>query len=504
MPVPSVITLAYISLLLLIFVLVLVFLGNKGVFRSKQEKRFKSIFESIWKIEKTVLEIVDFDQATKEVVNIILEELGYINFGYEIIVLTLVDPQKDGLRRIAISHTELAGRFLKASPVPFNEIIIPFFAKNNLSIRAMNEKKMFVSQHVSDVLEPALPTEWVENFQKTLGVKTTIVFPVIAKQKVLGTIIFTLSKKKGDISQEEWSVLESFVGATGIALDNALLFRKLNDTTGQLKNSNERLKVLDKLKNEFVSVASHELRTPMTAIKSYLWMALHDKGGILNEKQRYYVQRGYNSADRLIRLVNDMLNISRIESGRIMITLQSVDLIKLTQEVVDDVLPRAKEMGITVNIRKPAPLSPALADPDKIKEVLFNLIGNSLKFTPKGGTITVSFALKNGYIETKVADNGSGIAPEDMGKLFQKFGLVEGSYITNQTSTSMGTGLGLFICRSIIEMHHGEIKAASEGTGKGSVFSFTLKEFQEADMQNLKLEALSDEKEKSSLIHAAL
>ncbi len=323
-------------------------------------------------------------------------------------------------------------------------------------------------------------------------------------------------KKSGEIySQQDIEVLEIFGPEVSVALRNAESYEEISKfnitlkeeverATRNLKNANERLKVLDKLKNEFVSVASHELRTPMTAIKSYLWMALHDKGGILNEKQRYYVQRGYNSADRLIRLVNDMLNISRIESGRIMITLQSVDLIKLTQEVVDDVLPRAKEMGITVNIRKPAPLSPALADPDKIKEVLFNLIGNSLKFTPKGGTITVSFALKNGYIETKVADNGSGIAPEDMGKLFQKFGLVEGSYITNQTSTSMGTGLGLFICRSIIEMHHGEIKAASEGTGKGSVFSFTLKEFQEADMQNLKLEALSDEKEKSSLIHAAL
>lgn len=277
----------------------------------------------------------------------------------------------------------------------------------------------------------------------------------------------------------------------------------LEQISSQLKSTNERLKELDKLKNEFVSVASHELRTPMAAIKSYLWMALNDKGGPLNEKQRYYVERGYNSVDRLIRLVNDMLNISRIESGRITIELQSVDLLALTQEVLDEVLPRAKELGISVTIQKPEVLPRVLADPDKIKEVLFNLIGNSLKFTPKGGSITISYSRKeNGFVETKVTDTGAGIVPEDMGKLFQKFGLLEGSYVTNQTSTSLGTGLGLYICRSIIDLHHGEIKAASEGRGKGSTFSFTLREFKDSDAQTLKTETTDDHKDKVDLIHA--
>jgi len=244
----------------------------------------------------------------------------------------------------------------------------------------------------------------------------------------------------------------------------------------------------------------------MTAIKSYLWMALEGKGGLLNEKQKYYIQRGYNSVDRLIRLVNDMLNISRIESGRITIDLQATDLVSLAQEVVDEILPRAKEVEVTITLQKPESLPPVLADPDKIKEVLFNLIGNSLKFTPKGGAITVSFTEKDDFVETDVKDTGAGIVSDDKGKLFQKFGLLEGSYITNQTSTHMGTGLGLYICRSIIELHHGEIKADSEGRGKGSTFSFTLKKITDADVQNLKKEEKenAENKDGTDLIHTQI
>src|SRR5260221_349700 len=130
----------------------------------------------------------------------------------------------------------------------------------------------------------------------------------------------------------------------------------------------------------------------MTAIKSYLWMALDGRGGALTEKQRYYIERGYLSVDRLIKLVNDMLNISRIESGRITVQLQAVDLQKLTEEVVEEVTPRANELEVTVEVQRADSLPQVSADPDKIKEVLFNLIGNSLKFTQKTGKITVSFS----------------------------------------------------------------------------------------------------------------
>src|SRR3989304_4361648 len=113
------------------------------------DKNYKSVFESIWKIEKTILETTNFSEATKNIVNIILDELGYINYGYQAIVLTLLDNEKKVLRRIAISNTKTAGEFLRATPVPFNDIVIPLWAEQNLSERAINERKMFVTENVS-------------------------------------------------------------------------------------------------------------------------------------------------------------------------------------------------------------------------------------------------------------------------------------------------------------------------------------------------------------------
>jgi signal transduction histidine kinase len=284
------------------------------------------------------------------------------------------------------------------------------------------------------------------------------------------------------------------------SLINQLIEREhsLRNITMQLEKANSKLKQLDALKNEFVSVASHELRTPMTAIKSYLWMALEGKGGQLNDEQKFYIQRGYNSVDRLIRLVNELLNISRIEAGKITIDMQEVDIEQLAQEVIDEVMPRAKEVGVEVTIAKHEAVANVLADPDKLKEVFFNLLGNSLKFTQKGGTITVNFTEKDDIIETEIKDNGSGIEAEDIKKLFQKFGLIEGSYTTNQPVS--GTGLGLYISRSIIELHQGKIWAASEGHGKGATFTFQLKKFTKENLEQFN-HAVSNKKETADLVH---
>ncbi len=467
------------TILLSVLVGALVGVGVTLILRKKvrrineSNKRFKSVFESIWRIEKAVLEIVDFEQATKEVVNIILTELGYVNYGYEVIVLTLVDQEKKGLRRIAISNTEAAGKFLQATPIPFNSIVIPFSAAENLSIKAINERKMFTTQNVSDVLEPALSKEWVDKFQQTLGIKTSMVFPIIAKEKVLGSLIFSLSKTKEEISEEEWSVLDSFVGAVGIALDNAILFESLNNITEQLRVANNKLKDLDKLKDEFVSLASHELRTPMTVIKSYVWLILNGKAGEISSQQRKYLETTYASTERLIHLVNDMLNISRIESGRITIEKKPVDLGSLLAEQVSQMVSRGDELGIKIAYDKPSDALVVNADAEKISQVVINLIGNSLKFTPRGGSIFISVADSgNGFMQVNVRDTGRGMSHDEIGKLFQKFIMVGDTHLTREKG--QGTGLGLYLSKSLIEMHGGKIWAESEGEDKGTTFSFTI------------------------------
>jgi signal transduction histidine kinase len=444
---------------------------------TKNNSQFQDIFKAIWEVEKAVLETIDFDEATKRVVNIILTQLGFINSGYEVVVLSLLDIKKWELRRIAISQTQAAERFLKATPIPFQNIIIPLTATKNLSVKAIVERKMFITDNVSDVLFPALSKEWVEAFQKQLGIKTTVVYPILAKDKILGTLIFSLSKEKEKLAEQEWSVLDSFVGAVGIALDNALLFRSLNVVTKQLQNANERLKEIDKLKDEFVSLASHELRTPMTVIKSYLWLMLDkNNSSALSEKQRQYIDRAYVSTQRLINLVNDMLNVSRIESGRFTLDMKPFNLGSLIGIVYAEMLPKAQEQKINLEYRRPLQDLPKVqADPERVEEILINLIGNSLKFTPENGVIKISidYDPKTQLETVSIADNGRGLGPEDLPKLFQKFSMVGTNYLIKQNA--QGTGLGLYLSKSMIELMNGKIWAESEGLGKGSKFSFTLK-----------------------------
>lgn len=241
----------------------------------------------------------------------------------------------------------------------------------------------------------------------------------------------------------------------------------------RLSDANDKLKSLDKLKDEFISLASHELRTPMTTIKSYIWMVLQGEGGNVSEKQTEYLNRAYKSTDHLIALVNDMLNVSRIESGRITLNIAQTKLDQVVDDVVAELTPRATELDIEISAIPNNSLPQVLADQDKIKEVLVNLVGNAFKFTPKKGKITISFAQKDGMVETTISDTGVGIKKEDIPKLFQKFVMVGGS--EQKALNAQGTGLGLYICKSIVELHGGKIWVKSDGIGKGSTFTFSLK-----------------------------
>lgn len=427
------------------------------------DQSYKKVFESIWKIEKAVLETTDFEESTKKVVNIILTELGYINFGYEVIVLTLLDEKEKTLKRIAISNTQSAEKFLHATPVPFNDIVIPLWAVQNLSVRAINEKKMFVSENVSEVLVPAVDREWVDDFQTTLGIKTSIVYPIIAKDKILGTLIFSLSKAEMDIKEEEWAILESFVGAVGIALDNALLFKSLNDTTQKLKEANVRLEELDKLKDEFVSLASHELRTPMTVIKDYVSEILEEKQGLSEENQQR-LEKIHNSAQRLIAIVNDNLDVSRIESGAMEFNPIDFDISALATEVSDELSEKYKKKGLKIEVHVGNYV--VHADKNKTHQVLLNLMDNAVKFTPEKGIIEVSFNPNDKLMQTSVLDSGMGIKPGDIQKLFGKFERLQNNVIP-------GTGLGLYLTKKIVEKSGGTITVSSE-VNKGTKFTFTL------------------------------
>ena len=265
------------------------------------------------------------------------------------------------------------------------------------------------------------------------------------------------------------------------------LKKEAQSMSTKLEKANIHLKELDRLKDELVSVTSHELRTPMTAIRSYLWLALQGKGGPLTAKLRFYLERSYDSTVRLIKLANDLLNISRIESGRLGFDMQKINVQNLLNEVMTEVKPRVDEAGIHMKKQYHSEKvnMEVIGDPDKVKEVLINLIGNALKFTPQGGSVSFSFERKDETAVIHISDTGQGIEKEDIGKLFNKFGMVKGSYVINQKA-ERGTGLGLYISRSLIRKMGGDMWATSEGEGKGATFSFSLQIYSDREFEKIK------------------
>src|SRR5262245_56416317 len=236
------------------------------------------------------------------------------------------------------------------------------------------------------------------------------------------------------------------------------------------KRYERRLKELDKMKSDFVSNVSHELRTPLTSIKGSVDNMLDGLTGSLNEKQIRYLNRIKSNTDRLSRLINDVLDLSRIESGRVEVRPTTLPLTSLAEEVAEHMKALAAEKFIRIEVPPPDPKMTAWADRDKVTQVLMNLIGNAVKFTPRDGKITVALE-KNGddYIQISVADTGPGILPEERNRIFSKCYQVANA----DKQKPKGSGLGLAISKALVEIHGGKIWMDSE-VGRGSTFYFTL------------------------------
>jgi PAS domain S-box-containing protein len=226
---------------------------------------------------------------------------------------------------------------------------------------------------------------------------------------------------------------------------------------------------LDRMKTEFVSQVSHELRTPLTAIKGFTDLILDGDAGDVNEEQSEYLGIVKSNADRLVALINDLLDVSRIESGRIQLKLADVDLRAILEMVIATMRPllEGKQQRLTLTVEPGLPI--AYCDHDRTVQVTTNLVSNAHKYTQAGGSIEVSVARRGDFIVVAVRDNGMGIAAEDIPRLFSRFFRVDNS-LTREIG---GTGLGLSIVKSIVEMQGGEVSLESE-PGKGSTFAFTV------------------------------
>jgi len=254
-----------------------------------------------------------------------------------------------------------------------------------------------------------------------------------------------------------------------IAIENVRLFQEIQEKNQQLEVANQKLTDLDRLKSDFVSNVSHELRTPLTAIKGAVDLVLREVPGPLTEKQIHYLTRVRSNTQHLAGLINDLLDLSKIEEGKIGLQAERVSLGGLVHEVLETLRPIAAEKSIELAVT----LEPSVlvwADRDKVTQILTNLIGNAIKFTPVHGNVKVSSMSKgDGYIRLSVSDTGPGILADEHERIFNKFYQIA----ENGGPKPKGTGLGLAISRTLVELHGGKIWVDSE-PGHGSTFYFTL------------------------------
>jgi len=223
------------------------------------------------------------------------------------------------------------------------------------------------------------------------------------------------------------------------------------------------------MKNEFVSTVSHELRTPMTSIKGYVDLILDGDAGEVNEIQREFLQIVKENSDRLVELINDMLDVSRIESGRVHLKIVPLSMLDAVEGAIDSFRAVLEQTGRTIDVQVTGSLPRVAGDRDRVGQVLINFISNALKYSPGGGTVTIKARHTGDMVAISVSDQGIGINREDQKNLFTKFYRVD-STLTREIG---GTGLGLSICKSIIELLGGKVSVRSK-TGEGSTFTFTL------------------------------
>jgi len=238
----------------------------------------------------------------------------------------------------------------------------------------------------------------------------------------------------------------------------------------ELVLANERLKELDKLKSDFVSMVSHELKTPLAAMRTSAQVL--EAADIATETKREMLDIILRNIDRQTNLVNDLLDLSRIESGRMKLKFERVPLDSVIANSIESVKQTASEEGIKLDVELPNDLSSVKGDRERLTQVVINLLNNAIKFTPRSGEIRMKARELNGQVEVKVSDTGIGIPAEDLDMVFDKFYQVD-STLTRETG---GTGLGLAICKGIIEAHNGHIMAESK-LGKGSTFIFRLEKW---------------------------
>ncbi|HCU24282.1 MAG TPA: hypothetical protein DF383_04615 [Deltaproteobacteria bacterium] len=351
----------------------------------------------------------------------------------------------------------------------------------NSIVTAIRHNRVVFRQELNELvrgIEPAWSQELAERVQREMGFQKFVIMPLVAERRVIGALIGISRTQFVDESQI--GVLENFSNQAALAIESAQLFETL-------KNKNLELERANKIKSEFLAIMSHELRTPLTAIIGFSELLMEEVMGELNAEQKDSLREVLNNGEHLLHLINSILDLAKVEAGKMELNLEDFSLEDLVQEVKNSIAPLVKKKHQVFDVQTQGVLPPMHGDARKLRQVLLNLLSNAIKFTPESGRIALEVrhmaaldpaqhppaaALSpcpEGYFLLQVSDTGIGIEAEDLSAIFNVFEQVDSSF----TRHYQGTGLGLALSKQFVEMHQGVIWAESE-TGKGSTFKVAL------------------------------
>jgi signal transduction histidine kinase len=311
----------------------------------------------------------------------------------------------------------------------------------------------------------------VASWASDAGVLSYAFVPGVANGRLACVLCADHGAERFEFHASAQRFLQSLAGQTALAVQNAQLVSELKQQNEEITAANAKLRELDMLKSRFLSVATHELRTPLSVILGYNSMLAESLHARLGEEERKTLSESVAACKRLIRLVNSMLDLNQIQAGKMKMNFVRQDLRQVVSGVVTLLQPEARRRNIRLGLELPARLPRLVLDAERIQQVLINLLGNALKFTPAGGRISVAVRQRDSStIEVAVSDTGIGIAPQDQERIFDEFAQINRQVERRQRE---GSGLGLAIAKRIVEAHHGAIGVTS-APGEGSTFSFTL------------------------------
>lgn len=460
---------------------------NEEIYKHSQElalvNKTLSLLRKLYQISLLSLDPASLSEKVSETIR--------VDLNMEIVGLFLYNSAEDSLQPFKFSQSDRLSASLSKQAVSLDSDKLAQVSNHPILKKVITQKTSELASKLEDVWSGHDALAKLKVTDSESHVETILLYPIITEQKTSGMLLLALNRGYDILSDFEKESIKNFLDVVTVALDKALLYQ-------QLQTANEQLKALDKARAEFISIASHQLRTPPATIKWYIGAVLAGDFGPLSDDLKAALERTNVTNDAQISTIDDLLNASRIERGKLEFFFEKNPLEPVVSALVEQLQPLANMKKMNIVYQKPSsPLPDILLDKEKVRQVLNNMIDNAIKYS-KAGDINVTLKNDGESLVVSVTDSGKGISKEEVGKLFQKY-----SRGSDSVTHATGLGLGMYVAKVVVEQHGGKIWAESPGVGQGSTFSFSLPIQSDLKPTTVDLVASASESEPESVENSA-